>query len=82
MSEAYKFCNKPGLFNSVSGEGHKMDAIFPIMAENPGWQVIALLSDDTGIPKNAADRLKVFDKIMARPKEYGLRQPHSHRSAR
>ena len=49
-----------------------MDAIFPIMAENPGWQVIALLSDDTGIPKNAADRLKVFDKIMAKAKEYGI----------
>ena len=26
--------------------------------ENKGWQVIALLSDDTGIPKSAEDRLK------------------------
>lgn len=78
LSEAYKFCNKPGLFNSVSGEGHKMDAIFPIMAENPGWQVIALLSDDTGIPKNAADRLKVFDKIMAKAKEYGISPSRIH----
>ena len=78
LSEAYKFCNKPGLFNSVSGEGHKMDAIFPIMAENPGWQVIALLSDDTGIPKNAADRLKVFDKIMAKAKEYGIAPSRIH----
>ena len=40
-------------FNSVSGEGDKIDKIFPLMAqpENKGWQVIALLSDDTGIPK-------------------------------
>ena len=39
------------------------------MAEpgNEGWQVIALLSDNTGIPKCAADRLKAFDK-----KEYGI----------
>ena len=36
--------------------------------ENKGWQVIALLSDDTGIPKSAEDRLKVFDKIMAKRK--------------
>ena len=45
-----------------------------IMAEpgNEGWQVIALLSDNTGIPKCAADRLKVFDKIMAKAKEYGI----------
>ena len=72
LAQAYKFCNKPGLINSVSGEGNKIDVIFPILAENKGWQVIALLSDDTGIPKNAADRLKVFDKIMAKAKEYGI----------
>ena len=72
LREAYKFCNKPGLINSVSGEGDKIDKIFPILAENKGWQVIALLSDDTGIPKNAADRLRVFDKIMAKAKEIGI----------
>ena len=50
------------------------------MAEpgNEGWQVIALLSDDTGIPKNAADRLKVFDKIMAKAKEYGISPDRIH----
>ena len=50
LCEAYKFCKRPGLINSVSGEGDKIDKIFPILAENKGWQVIALLSDDTGIP--------------------------------
>lgn len=78
LVEAYRFCKKPGLFNSVSGEGSKMDKIFPIMAANPGWQVIALLSDDTGIPKNAADRLRVFDKIMAKAKEYGISPSRIH----
>ena len=78
LCEAYKFCNKPGLINSVSGEGDKIDKIFPILAENKGWQVIALLSDDTGIPKNAADRLKVFDKIMAKAKEYGIAPSRIH----
>lgn len=80
LSEAYKFCNKPGIFNSVSGEGNKIDTIFPIMAEpgNEGWEVIALLSDDTGIPKNSADRLKVFDKIMEKAKEYGIKPSRIH----
>ena len=78
LAEAWKFCNKPGLINSVSGEGDKIDKIFPILAENKGWQVIALLSDDTGIPKNAADRLKVFDKIMAKAKEYGIAPSRIH----
>ena len=78
LCEAYKFCKRPGLINSVSGEGDKIDKIFPILAENKGWQVIALLSDDTGIPKNAADRLKVFDKIMAKAKEYGIAPNRIH----
>ena len=72
LTKAYKFCKRPGLINSVSGEGDKIDKIFPILAENKGWEVIALLSDDTGIPKSAADRLKVFEKIMAKAKEYGI----------
>ena len=78
LAEAYKFCSRPGLINSVSGEGDKIDKIFPILAENKGWQVIALLSDDTGIPKNAADRLRVFDKIMAKAKEYGIAPSRIH----
>ena len=72
LAEAWKFCNKPGIINSVSGEGDKMDKLFPIVRDNPGWEVVALLSDDTGIPKNAADRLRVFAKIMAKAKEYGI----------
>jgi len=80
LAEAYKFCKRPGLFNSVSGEGDKIDTIFPIMAqpENKKWEVIALLSDDTGIPKTAEDRLKVFDKIMAKAKEYGISPNRIH----
>lgn len=80
LAEAYKFCKRPGIFNSVSGEGHKIDEIFPIMAmeENKGWEVIALLSDDTGIPKSAADRLRVFDNIMAKAKEYNISPSRIH----
>lgn len=80
LAQAYRFCKRPGLFNSVSGEGDKIDKIFSIMAqpENAGWQVIALLSDDKGIPKCAADRLRVFDDIMKKAKEYGIRPDRIH----
>lgn len=39
LAQAYRFCKNPGIFNSVSGEGDKIDKIFPIMAqpENRGW---------------------------------------------
>jgi len=78
LCEAYKFCKRPGLFNSVSGEGDKIEKIFPLVAANKGWEVIALLSDDTGIPKTAGDRLRVFDKIMAKAKEYGISPSRIH----
>ena len=45
IAEAYKFCNKPGLFNSVSGEGSKIDVLFPIMAATPAgsaWRSSAM----------------------------------------
>ena len=74
------YVKKPGLVNSVSGEGNKIDLIFPLLAkpEYKDWEVMALLSDDTGIPKSAADRLRVFDKIMAKAKEYGIAPSRIH----
>jgi len=78
IAAAYKYCNKPGILNSVSGEGNKMDVLFPIVRDNPGWEVVALLSDDTGIPQSAEDRLKVFDKVMAKAKEYNIDPSRIH----
>ena len=80
LVELLPYVKKPGLVNSVSGEGNKIDLIFPFLAkpENKDWEVMALLSDDTGIPKSAADRLRVFDKIMAKAKEYGIAPSRIH----
>ena len=80
LVELLPYVKKPGLVNSVSGEGNKIDLIFPMLAkpEYKDWEVMALLSDDTGIPKSAADRLRVFDKIMAKAKEYGIAPNRIH----
>lgn len=80
LAQAYPFCKRPGLFNSVSGEGSKIDTLFPILAmpENRKWEVVALLSDDTGIPKSAEDRLRVFDHIMKKAEEYGIASSRIH----
>ena len=80
LLELLPYVKKPGLVNSVSGEGNKIDLIFPFLAkpENKKWEVMALLSDDTGIPKTAEDRLRVFDKIMAKAKEYGIAPNRIH----
>ena len=78
--DAMAFCKKPGLFNSVSGEGGKIDMAFPILAkpENSKWDVMALLCDDTGIPKSAAKRIEVFDMAIAKAEEYGIEEKRIH----
>lgn len=77
LAEVFPYCKRPGLINSVSGEGGKVDKIFPLIADSK-WEVICLLSDDTGIPKCAADRLKVFDYIISKAKEYNISPSRLH----
>ena len=70
--DAMKFCgDRIGLINSVSGEGDKIDIVFPKIADTK-WGCVALLSDDTGIPADVEGRMKVFHDIMARAKEFGI----------
>jgi 5-methyltetrahydrofolate--homocysteine methyltransferase len=76
-AEAIPFCKKPGLINSVSGEGDKIDLIFPVIA-NTEWECVALLSDDKGIPQNVERRLEVFEFIMKKAAEYKIAPGRLH----
>ncbi len=77
LAEVFSYCKRPGLINSVSMEGDKCDVIFPQIADTE-WEVAALLCDDTGIPKCAADRLKVFGNLMEKAKQYGIAPSRIH----
>ena len=78
--DALPICKVPGLFNSVSGEGDKIDRAFPILArpEYSKWHVMALLCDDTGIPKNAEKRIEVFNVVMEKAAKYGIEDSRIH----
>ena len=78
--KAMPLCKKPGMFNSVSGEGDKVDLAFPILAkpENNKWDIMALLCDDTGIPKTAEKRIEVFEVIMEKASKYGIDDKRIH----
>ena len=76
-AKAIDFCNKPGLINSVSMEGDKIDQVFPAIADTP-WHCAALLCDDSGIPKSGAQRLEVFAAIMEKAKEYRIDPSRLH----
>ncbi|NLV49879.1 MAG: methyltetrahydrofolate cobalamin methyltransferase [Clostridiales bacterium] len=77
LVEVIPVCKKPGLVNSVSMEGNKVDTIFPIIA-NTKWECFALLSDDKGIPRTAERRLEVFDNLMVKAKQYGIAPARLH----
>jgi 5-methyltetrahydrofolate corrinoid/iron sulfur protein methyltransferase len=74
---AIPFCNKPGLVNSVSLEGNKVDIIFPVIASTQ-WDCIALLCDDKGIPNSAGKRLEVFTNLMNRANEFKIEPSRLH----
>lgn len=74
-AEAFQFCKRTGIVNSVSMEKDeqgrvKTDIVFPAIA-NTDWGCIALLCE-SGIPQSVEDRMAVFEKIMAKAKEYGI----------
>ncbi len=76
-AESLQFCNKPGLVNSVSLEGNKIDKIFPLIADTK-WECVVLLCDDSGIPKSGEQRLEVFAAIMEKAKEYKINPSRLH----
>jgi 5-methyltetrahydrofolate--homocysteine methyltransferase len=77
IAGAIPLCKKPGLVNSVSGEGDKVDTIFPLIA-NKGWECIALLSDDKGIPRTVERRIEIFRDIMKKADEYKIQADSLH----
>jgi 5-methyltetrahydrofolate--homocysteine methyltransferase len=65
---------KPGLINSVSGEGEKCDKLFPVIAD-AGWNVVALTCDDEhGIPTDPKIKAKIAGDIIAKADSYGIAQ--------
>lgn len=76
-AESIKFCNRPGLVNSVSMEGNKADVIFPLIADTE-WQCVALLCDDSGIPKSEEQRMEVFSAIMEKAKAHNIDPARLH----
>ena len=74
---AIPFCKRPGLVNSVSLEGNKIDTIFPELADTD-WECVALLCDNDGIPDSVERRMKVFLGIMEKAKEYNIAPSRLH----
>ncbi len=75
--EAIPFCKKPGLINSVSMEGDKIDTVFPVIADTD-WECVALLCGNGRMPDTAQERIDIYEKIMMKVKEYGISPTRIH----
>ena len=72
LVEAMGYVNKPGMINSVSLAGGKIEKIFPLIAGTP-WKVVAMLDDENGIPSDAEGRIDVFKRLLVKMDEYGIK---------
>ncbi|MCL2479228.1 MAG: methyltetrahydrofolate cobalamin methyltransferase [Treponema sp.] len=71
FKNAVGLCKKPGMINSVSMEGDKIDQVFPVIAGTQ-WNVVALLCDNSGIPQNSQQRINVFKEILKKAESYKI----------
>jgi 5-methyltetrahydrofolate--homocysteine methyltransferase len=71
LAQLIPYLKKPGLINSVSGEGAKCEILYPLAREY-GFDVIALTLDDAGIPKTSEHRIEIACNLVEKASRYGL----------
>jgi len=71
LKAALKIYKGKPLINSVSGEERSLERVLLLVKEF-GAAVIGLTQDDNGIPKDAATRIAIAEKIVNRAEQIGI----------
>jgi 5-methyltetrahydrofolate--homocysteine methyltransferase len=71
LKAALKIYKGKPLINSVSGEERSLTKVLPLVKEY-GTAVVGLTQDDNGIPKDAATRIAIAEKIVNRAAQMGI----------
>ena len=72
IEEGLKLCKRPALINSCHADRYKIERVFP-MAVKYNAKVIGLaMSEESGIPKNAENRVALAAELVAAADEFGL----------
>lgn len=71
LEAALKVYKGKPLINSVSGEEKSLDRVLPLVKEY-GAAVVGLTQDDNGIPKSAATRVNIAEKIIGYAEKMGI----------
>ena len=73
IEAALRRCCGKAIVNSVNGEEQTLRAILPIVKKY-GAAVVGLTTDERGIPRTAAERVRIAEKIISACAEYGIPQ--------
>lgn len=72
LADAMPLIQKPGILNSISGEGGKCDILLPLLRDNPEWKAVALCCDDGGIAVRAEDKFSIAARLLEKSAAYGV----------
>lgn len=71
LAAALAICPGKPVVNSVTGEKASLDTVLPLVREH-SCAVVGLCMDEEGIPTQAADRLKIAQKIVESAEKHGI----------
>ncbi len=78
LKRVFPLLKRPGIINSISGEGEKCDVLLPILRDNPQWQVIALCCDNNGIAALTEDKVRIAFDLIEKAGKYGVQPDRIH----
>ena len=71
LCDMFPLIKRPGIINSVSGEGSKCEAIYPLLKDSE-WKVVALTCDDAGIPADAERKIEIGLQLIEKAAQYRI----------
>ncbi|MDR2820115.1 MAG: methyltetrahydrofolate cobalamin methyltransferase [Desulfovibrio sp.] len=71
LRDVLPLVKRPGIINSVSGEGNKCEVIYPLAAESD-WKIIVLTCDDGGVSADAEHKAAIGLRLLGKAEAYGI----------
>jgi 5-methyltetrahydrofolate--homocysteine methyltransferase len=78
LEKVFPRIKRPGIINSISGEGNKCDVLLPLLKDNSDWQVVALCCDNGGMAESAEDKIRMGMDLINEAAKYGVTPDRIH----
>ena len=78
LEKIFPKIRKPGIINSISGEGEKCRILLPLLREHSDWQVVALCCDNSGMAASADDKARIAFELIEEAGRFGVSPERIH----